>query len=149
MTSNLRPYHANHFYRVRKGFPVYVLIGHRKSNCSYGSSMLYGAVYQRTQLKPGDQLHALVGGDFLVKKDGRAYPVRLRLSEKSPFEKSYGEPRDLWPLDSLVELRGQTAGQILVLVHGYPYEFPVIEDGAYPGTFVGRGIDRVLTEVLR
>lgn len=128
---------ANTYYRVTRAFTVYALVGHSDSNHYYGASMLCGNVYRREQLQPGDEVHALHGGTFVVRPDGELLAVYLTVSEKSPFEKNYGGGGgEQWPLDALQETTTPTA------ISQYPHTFPRIAAGPEQ---IGRSIDTVLS----
>lgn len=130
--NNLQPDYANHYYRVRKGFTVYALVGHTKSNTYYGASMLYGNCYRKIALKRGDQIHALVGGIFLARMDGSTFQVSLALSEKHPFEKTYFTPEDKWPVEQLDEIPYESRRVV-----NYRTELPIMD----AGSSIGRGIN--------
>src|SRR4051812_46094252 len=95
--------HRGTYYTVTRAFTVYALVGHSDSNTYYGASMICGNVYRREQLRPGDEVHALCGGTYAVRLDGELLAVALTISEKSPFEKTYGGACEYWPLDALQE----------------------------------------------
>lgn len=123
----------NTYYTVTDAFTVYALVGHSDSNCYYGASMLCGNVYRRELLVPGDEIHALHGGVFVVRADGELLSVRLTVSEKGAFEKNYGgDPVDRWPLGSLQETTTPHA------VSQYPHTFPRVPAGPVA---IGRSID--------
>jgi hypothetical protein len=71
-----------HYYRVVSPFAVEVLVGHKPSNVWLGRSQVIGVVYETVMLRPGDELHCLPGGDFLV-RDGEAFDFATRRGEAS------------------------------------------------------------------
>lgn len=82
---------GNRYYRVKAATPVWIKTGWKGSNCYYGSSQIFQATYAEATAKRGDQIHKLVGGTFLVRKDGTVAECQLsKPIEKSPFEKNYG-----------------------------------------------------------
>jgi hypothetical protein len=133
VNSNLNPTHKNYFWRVTRPFFVYVRVGYSDSNTYFGASMALGTVYRVLTLKPGDEVHALFGGVFVVTPDG-VFSAEIKLSEKHPFEKTYLPERDVWPLDSLEPLATPKA------VTQYNRELPRIT----PGKFYGRNIDSIV-----
>ena len=69
--------HENQYFRVIEPFTVEVEVGLAKSQVFIGSSMALEKVYQTVRLRPGDELHLLVGGDFLVRQ-GEAWSFGTR-----------------------------------------------------------------------
>lgn len=98
----------NEYYIVAESFEVFVREGIYRSNTYFGSSQAFGTLYRRLTLQPGDEVHLLVGGSF-VRHQGTAaepwdeavvYEAKIELSEKHPFEKTYGGPREpQWPTE--------------------------------------------------
>jgi hypothetical protein len=125
----------NTYYTVTRAFTVYALVGHSDSNFHYGSSMVYGNVYRRVELQPGDEVHALVGGTFVLRFDGELLKVCLTITDKSPFEKRYGGELERWPLDALQQTLTPT------VIERYPHEFPHVAAGPER---CANGIDTVI-----
>jgi len=134
----------NTYYTVEEAFTVYALVGHSESNTYYGASMIYGNVYRRLLLHPGDEVHALHGGVFAVQPgiaggDGpTVLPVRFTLSDKHPFEKTYGGEQERWPLDRLRDTDTPTR------LASYAHTLPRITAGLVR---IGRGIDTLTYDV--
>lgn len=100
MHTNLRPVNlTNTFFRVTAPFPVYVLDSIAESNTYVGRSRAFSNVYRRITAQPGDEVHALVGGVFLV-RDGKTFQAQFQLDEKHVFEHGVFQ-RDDWPLENL------------------------------------------------
>jgi len=79
--------YGNTYWEVLMPFFVYVQTGRKPSNAYYGASQIYQGVYEKIELEEGDQIHALVGGTFVVKKNGRVYTgAYLNEPEFRPFE---------------------------------------------------------------
>lgn len=81
----------NQYFEIQIDTPVHVLQGTKPINHYYGSSQFHSPVYNEYWAEPGDQLHFLVGGLFLVQRvTGKATRARLTPPEDfSPFEKNY------------------------------------------------------------
>lgn len=73
---------------VTEPVEAHVLVAHYPSNTSFGSSRMYGNVYQPVTLQPGDLVADLPGGMF-ARHNGVWYDAAIELDEKHPFEKSY------------------------------------------------------------
>lgn len=69
----------NEYFEVTEPFNVEVRVGLAESNTFIGSSMALETVYQTVRVEPGDELHLLVGGDFLI-RGGKAYEFYTRRS---------------------------------------------------------------------
>lgn len=78
----------NRYYTVVSPIRVFVHAGHSASNSYVGSSRVITTVMKAQNARKGDEIHALVGGTFLVRK-GTAYEIDLKPA-KPVFEKSYG-----------------------------------------------------------
>jgi hypothetical protein len=136
MQSNLAPDYRNHYYRVTQRFPVLVRVGHRESNTYFGASMVLGVVYRQVIAKPGDEIHALVGGTFLVTAK-QAHEATMHITEKHPFEKVYFPVVEQWPLASLAEI---PAGR---KVASYRADLPRLS-GAAAGRVLSNGVDALV-----
>lgn len=81
----------NRYYRVvgDRGFQVYRHFGHSASNSYVGASRVINTVMEAVNVKAGDEIHVLVGGTFLVEKDGLVSEIALK-PPKPVFEKTYG-----------------------------------------------------------
>ena len=135
--NNLTDLHENAYFRVIECFEVLRLIGISESNTWVGRSRMFGNVYERRILRPGDQVHDLFGGVFVLLGEA-VFRARMKLSEKHPFEKTYGPPgEELWPVEKLERIAPE---DVLRPRGGYHRDVPKMA----PGEFVGRGIDSIL-----
>jgi hypothetical protein len=80
------------WYEVIEPFEAFMLIGTTASNTYVGSSMACGNVYLRARVPVGSRVADLPGGLFVEVRDV-AYSAKLELSDKHPFEKTYGPVR--------------------------------------------------------
>lgn len=78
----------NAFFRVEQPFQVFKHVGISASNSYAGASRIFATVMEAINSRPGDEIHALVGGTFL-KRGNEVFPISLK-PRKPPFEKSYG-----------------------------------------------------------
>jgi hypothetical protein len=78
----------NSYFEVAQPFRIFRHIGVSASNSYVGASRLFATVMEAINARPGDEIHTLVGGTFLI-RDGGIGPISLR-APKPPFEKSYG-----------------------------------------------------------
>lgn len=83
---------GNRFFRVKKSIPFWWLSGHEPSNFHAGAAQVFRPIYTKTTLKPGDEIHVLVGGVRAVRKGGRVVvPGRVKEpGDFSPFERGSG-----------------------------------------------------------
>ncbi|AOG03019.1 hypothetical protein [Bosea sp. RAC05] len=79
----------NRYFKVIKPFRIWRSIGISPSNAYVGSSRMLTTVKEARNALPGDEIHALVGGEFLV-RGNECWPIGLSPPKESPFEKSYG-----------------------------------------------------------
>lgn len=79
----------NAFYRVEEPLLVLKHRGSCTTNEYVGASMLLRLVKEAVLAKRGDEIHALVGGCFLVTKEGHVSEFSLR-TRGGAFERSYG-----------------------------------------------------------
>lgn len=98
--NNLSNTNLNSLFEVTSPFKVFIPIAIYDSNTYYGSSMMFGTLYKQIDLNIGDCLYDTFGGVF-VTYNGKHYPARINLSEKSPFEKTYGFEEEVYPIDKL------------------------------------------------
>ena len=86
---NLRLDRNGTYWEVDNPFNVYVQVGSKPSNAYYGNSQIYEPVYEKIRLNPGDQIHALAIGDYVI-KNGREVYRRPSIKEPKfkPFQKS-------------------------------------------------------------
>lgn len=85
------PY-PNRYYLVSQRVTVAALTGYRPSNVFYGASRAHFPVYDLTLAEPGDEVHDLVGGRFLVRQGGEV--VELGVPETSPNPYHDGPPAE-------------------------------------------------------
>lgn len=77
---------------------VWSIGDYEPTNSYYGASQIHRATYNTLLMRPGDQIHWLVGGLFFVGFTERGilqvYEGRVDESDpdKSPFERIYGDP---------------------------------------------------------
>ena len=144
--NNLTNEWANAYFRVVRPFPAYLLVGISEAQTYVGSSRMLGNVYEHRELRPGDEIHDIHGGVFAVVREGRsyqAYAAKIQLSDKHPFEKTYGEPPlEIWPVERLERLE---ARQALVPPGGYNRKMTL----RAPGERYGRNIDSVVPGARR
>lgn len=89
------------YWKVTSPFNVFVRVAIAESNTWVGSSKALGNVYRRVEVKPGDEIHALPGGVFLVDSKGDVFEASLTVSDKHLFEKTYDGIEERWPPDKL------------------------------------------------
>lgn len=77
----------NKYFRVESPFRVWCNLGHSDSNTHIGRSRVINVVKEARNAIPGDEIHALVGGTFLIRDDA-AWEVSLS-APKSVLEKTY------------------------------------------------------------
>ena len=110
----------NHYYGVTSPFPVEVRVGLRKSQVFIGSSMALQDLYQTVTVQPGDELHLLVGGDFLI-RNGVAYAFDTRQHQASEIMLHPAPWDPDLPMDHLVEISRDQAHRPAA----YRHEFEV------------------------
>ena len=67
----------NSYFAVKEPFRIWRHVGHSQSNTYIGSSRVFNTVKNAEVAKPGDELHCLVGGTFLV-RGGVAHEISLK-----------------------------------------------------------------------
>ena len=114
----------NIYCRVVTPFEVEVGVGWRETNVWIGRSRSLNNVYRTVRLSPGDELHLLFGGDFLI-RGGEAYRFFMRRSEDGDVL-LHPAPRDPEvPVDLCQEMPAGTTTKVA----SYHREFAV---GAAP-----------------
>lgn len=104
----LMPDYKNHYYRVTNPFTVWAMTGkHLPTGAWYGASQIHIAETQVLRLTAGDQVHALVGGTFVITKSGEVFEVKMtRPSADGVFCHNSGDWREQnWPLRRLREIQ--------------------------------------------
>ena len=99
---------SNRYFAFRKPVRWFRAIGLSDSNTHIGASRAIDTVHAQVLAEPGDVMHALVGGTFLVRADGRIETGRFKLP-KHLFEKTYGRPETDLDLLVAMEDRGLCA----------------------------------------
>jgi hypothetical protein len=79
----------NAYYRVEQPLLVLKHRGSCTTNDHIGASMMMRLVKEAVLAKPGDEVHALIGGCFLVAKDGGVSEFSLRM-RGGAFERTHG-----------------------------------------------------------
>jgi len=98
----------NHYYQVVEPFRIEVVVGHVPANVYIGSSRAWQALYETVTVRPGDELHRLVGGDFLVRA-GVALPFTTRQHEASDILLHPAPPDPSLPKTKLREVSAEAA----------------------------------------
>ncbi len=91
------------YAQVTEPTPAFLLVGHVPGNTYAGASRAYDPVYREVALQPGDEVHNLPGGVFLVRDGTSLGELRWRLPEKHLFERG-GVERNDPPASSLAPL---------------------------------------------
>jgi hypothetical protein len=82
---------TNYYFKVTQPVKVFQQIGCTDSNTFVGSSKMLANVWKPLTLEPGDHILDLCGGLYALKKsDDKAVVITVKISEKHPFEKTYG-----------------------------------------------------------
>lgn len=106
--TNLAP--ANAYYCVTEPFACSIVIGCAETQTYIGRSMVLQKVYRRINAQPGDEVHHLYGGLFLVcLAEQRSYPVELVPLNTHPFLKQYMAPYEKWPIEKLAPIPKEAA----------------------------------------
>lgn len=121
------------YLKVIKPFMVYALVGYQPSNSFIGSSQMLGNIYKRITLEIGSEIYDLPGGVFVV-HTGKSYAIKMQLSGKHPFEKTYGMEVDIFPLENM-----QVISKPAIKLKLDPV--PIIN---VPIKFFERGIDSII-----
>lgn len=105
MNNNLGPAFTATYYLVTDPFQVYKSIGTAESTTYFGRSMALGTVYRELIAAPGDEIHNLPGGVFLITRGAWVgVPIRIALPERHIFEHGNDHPEQ-WPLPKLSPTR--------------------------------------------
>lgn len=78
----------NAYFKVTEPFRIYLKRGWCLSNSYIGSSRVCSGIYDAVNAMPGDVIHCLVGGTFVVRASGETAEGRLN-PPKPIFEKTY------------------------------------------------------------
>lgn len=98
----------NRYYRVAQPFPLEVRVGLHKSNVWIGRIQATGFVYQTVTVRPGDELHLLVGGHFFLRK-GQSFEFDTRRKAPSEIMLHPAPPDPVLPLTALREIDREQA----------------------------------------
>lgn len=131
--NNLSDIFENTYFEATDTFQVLCPIGHYDTNTFVGSSCMIGVLYSWVTVNPGDQIHDLFGGVYLV-QGNKMTPCRTYISDKHPFEKVYSPEEEQYPLDKLKQIA--SPNKELELVN----KFPTVNR---PQKYCGRGIDSI------
>lgn len=100
----------NTFFRVTAPFEVLVQVAYFETNTwARPGSPFMGPVYRRVTLQPGDEIHNLYGGRFVL-AGGDVKTVSMKASDKHPFERGPGSA-DVFPLDKMERIDRQAGGR--------------------------------------
>jgi hypothetical protein len=132
--NNLSDQSTNSYFEVVSSFDVFILVGCYKTQHYIGKANIMGNQYMKITLQPGDYLYDLYGGVFVTYQD-KFYPTRIKLSDKSFFEKSYGQEPDIYPVDKLKLI---SEPDIKFIYNTNP---PVVTT---PSSFYGRSVDSII-----
>jgi len=105
-------------------FDVEVTVGIRETNVWIGRGRSLANVYRTVRLSPGDELHLLFGGDFLIRA-GQAYRFSMRRSEDGDILLHPGPIDPEVPVDLCQEIPTKAVAKVA----SYHREFAV---GAAP-----------------
>lgn len=137
---------GNSAWRVGQAFRLFERVGVAgSSNTFVGRSQVLPVVWREVEVVPGDAILGLVGGDFLLRAGSAvAVPVVAAVSEKHPFEKTYGglpSFEEKWRLKPLVR-----DDSLLSMECSYDQRGEVLEPAQIPAEakHVGRNIDIVV-----
>ncbi len=83
----------NWYFKVtgERGFQIYRQIGSSASNTYVGASRAFNAVLEAVNARDGEEIHALLGGTFLVGRDGKVHEIMLK-PPKPLFERGNRAP---------------------------------------------------------
>ncbi len=94
----------NLFYSVTKPLPAWYLIGHMDGNEWIGASRCLWPVYRPVTLHPGDEVHSLVGGVFVVTREKKVLSTVSVLSAPVVISMMiHGSARDKRPIGEIAQ----------------------------------------------
>ena len=134
--NNLTDVTTNSYFQVVSSFDILILVGCYKTEHYIGRANVLGNQYKKITLQPGDHLYDLYGGVF-VTYQGLFYPSRIKLSEKSFFEKSYDTELEVFPVEKLMLVQEPDIKFI------YNTSPPMVMS---PSSFYGRSVDSIIEE---
>ena len=101
----------NIYCRVVTPFDIEVAVGIRETNVWIGRSRSLANVYRTVRLSPGDELHLLFGGDFLIRA-GQAYRFFMRRGEDGDILLHPGPIDPEVPVDLCQEMHAATVTKV-------------------------------------
>ena len=134
--NNLTDVTTNSYFQVVSSFDILILVGCYKTEHYIGRANVLGNQYKKITLQPGDHLYDLYGGVF-VTYQRLFYPARIKLSNKSFFEKSYDTELEVYPVD---KLKLVSEPNITFIYNTNP---PMVMP---PSSFYGRSVDSIIEE---
>jgi hypothetical protein len=109
---------GNHYFRVNAPFEILVKIGLRPAQAFIGSSQILQTLYEPVMTRAGDEIHALVGGDFLVRTSNNEASVDAYFFDTRHFDAGElmlhpAPPMPKLPADRLVEIGRDSATRVI------------------------------------
>jgi len=103
----------NKYYKVKKGFDIWVETGKKKPGGYYGAAQVFSRVYKKKKVNKDDELHMIAGGNFYIEK-GKSVAIGMRFSEPkdSSFEKNTKERYAKPPKANVEELDKATRTEV-------------------------------------
>lgn len=104
--------YGNHYFQVTAPFPILVKVGLKPAHVFVGRAQALQDVYEAIETKAGDEIHALVGGDFLVRQTSRgpqAYTFDTREFEAWEIMLHPAPPMPKLPTEGLREIPADQA----------------------------------------
>lgn len=98
----------NRYYRVAQPFPLEVRVGLHQSNVWIGRIRALEIAYQTVTVRPGDELHLLVGGHFFL-RNGQPFEFDTRRKAASEIMLHPAPPDPVLPLTALREIDREQA----------------------------------------
>ena len=98
----------NRYYQVVTPFDVEVRVGVAEAHVWVGRLQALQDLYQTVTVRPGDEMHLLVGGDFLIRRgvsyafDTRRHQAQEVMLHPAPFDPAL-------PMDRLAEITREEA----------------------------------------
>lgn len=136
--NNLGNVSGRTYFKVTSPFEVLVPVAHYDTNTFVGSSQMLGTLYRRVRLETGDEVHDLFGGVYVVShRLGIRKRAFMELSDKHPFEKTYGGRYEVWPVDKLNKVN---ESEVKTGDYDPGQNLPLVER---PKTKHGRNIDSI------
>ena len=77
----------NIYFSPLKPIEGYIQLGTAPSNQYYGNARIHTGVWRKIEVVPGDEVHWLHGGLFLVQATGKVHRLRFAPPKDSAFER--------------------------------------------------------------